>query len=223
MGWVTFVGDTVWLPSHVQYMSHPVMCNFVGVKQESSWKRILDSKAFFVEFQQLGQTSEGSAISHHIIQPFVWGSFPYNGVMGLGAKRSPQWSIKSWDHEFVGNSMKKLFGHSLKTNLKTPDCSSSILNANICQHLPTSTVPTSLVQVLNPIAPNLICWRPQNRQAAARCHPKHAGGQHVDVACRSTAALRVVSRSKRSQWRISLEIPLAISSFECGKPWCKPW
>lgn len=87
MGWVTFVGDTVWLPSHVQCMSHPVMCNFVGVKkQESSWKRILDSKASFVEFQQLGQTWEGSVISHHIIQPFVWGSFPYNGVMGLGQK-----------------------------------------------------------------------------------------------------------------------------------------
>jgi len=62
------------------------MCNFVGVKQESSWKRILDSKASFVEFQQLGQTWEGSAISHHIIQPCVWGSFPYNGVMGLGQK-----------------------------------------------------------------------------------------------------------------------------------------
>ena len=45
---------------------------------------------------------------------------------GLGTKRFPQWSIKSWDHEFVGNSMKKLLGHSLKTNLKTLDCSSSI-------------------------------------------------------------------------------------------------
>lgn len=53
---------------------------------------------------------------------------------GLGAKRFPQWSIKSWDHEFVGNSMKKLLGHSLKTNLKSLDCSSSILNAN----MPTS-------------------------------------------------------------------------------------
>ena len=85
------------LPCAIHFPScHVQLC--WGKKHESSWKRILDSKASFVEFQQLRQTWGKLKGSHHHIVlvrgwfPYVWGGTPGTKLLG------------SMDHDF-GNKL----------------------------------------------------------------------------------------------------------------------